>query len=147
MPTITSTLTSTYLPTPSAPVGFEATLEVYDTTAGGGAGQTFVTCITIDTVNATYWTLSAEGSTGLKNNNGTYTRHPANVYDPQGITATWTERISDVAATPTRYVLRGKFDAPGGMIQVRAQSAQINDSINSSGELALAVAIATPQGL
>lgn len=140
-------LSSRYLPNTTGPVGLEAAFEVHDTTAGGGAGETFVTCICIDPGNATYWTLDAASSTGLRDNAGVYTRHPANPYDPEGITATWTERISDNPAAPTRYVLRAKFDAPGGMIQVSAQTTQVSDPSNTTELVTATVPIVSPSGL
>ncbi len=141
MPTIHSTLTHTYRPTPTTPIGFEATFEVYDATAGGGAGETFVTSIQINTTNASYWSLEAAVSTGKRDNAGNWIRETAQAYDAYGITATWTERISDDPSTPTRYILKGRFDSPGGMVQVLAQSTQLADPDNQTPEMSRAIPI------
>lgn len=143
--TIHHTLTTEYFPSIATPIGFEVTFEIYDTSAGGGTGQTFATSLSFEVTNATAWSLDAANCTGLKTTAG-YVRHPAEVYDSSVVSASWTERISDVAATPTTYVLRGKFDAPGGIVQVSALSQQVNDSSNTSG-LETGGAVILPVGL
>ncbi len=131
--TVSATLTYTYLPTPATPVGFEATFKAYDTTAGGSGGQTFATVIQFDPTNAVCWTTSADTSTGrIDPTTSTYIRWPAHVYDPTAIRATWTERISNNAAAPTIYVLRGKFNATSGLIQIQAECTQLTDPSNSA---------------
>lgn len=131
MPTIVAHVSYSYLE-PASPVGFEAMLTVYDTTAGGGAMKDFISVISIDPSYASCWTDQAASSTGLKDNAGNYIRHPADSYDPEGITATWQGRISDNPASPTRFVLRGRFDASTGLIVVQVESVQIDDPANSA---------------
>src|SRR5688572_9272512 len=114
MPTVSGTVTYKYLPGNVDPIGFEVTFKVYDT-VHGGAGEDFVTFIQILPVNARYWSLRAALSTGWHAGAG----HPAHEYDPYGITASWTERISNNQAAPTSYYLNGLFDGPSGFIQIQ----------------------------
>ena len=133
MPTIKASTTYRYLPGPSTPIGLEVMFEVYDTTAGGTGGQDFATVITIDPSKATNWSLEAALATGkIDKATGNYMREPAHAYDSAGITASWTERISNAEASATIYFLRGKFDATSGLILVQAESTQLTDPSNSA---------------
>ena len=127
MPTVSGTVAYKYLPGNVDPIGFEASFKVYDT-VHGGAGEDFVTFIQILPVNARYWSLRASTSTGWYGG----PNHPAQTYDPQGITASWTERISSNAGAPTEYYLKALFDAPSGFIQVSCSCTQVTDLTNNA---------------
>jgi len=131
VPTVSATVTYNYLPGNVDPIGFQVTCKVYDETHGG-AGEDFVTYIEILPTNARYWSLRAESSTGWLAGAG----HPAQQYDPQGITASWTERISNNRNAPTGYYLKALFDGPSGFIQATASCTQVTDITNCAvGEL------------
>ncbi len=129
--TIIANLTYTYLPGPVSPVGFQGSFSVYDPVAGGAGGQHFATVIIIHPANATYWTIDKEHSTGIV---GANPRVPADAYDPNAISASWTGRISNNPAAPTVFLLRGKFNAPSGLIQIQAESTQLTNPSNSASQ-------------
>jgi hypothetical protein len=126
MPTVSATISYNYLPGNVDPIGFQVTLKVYDETHGG-AGEDFATFIQILPVNARYWSLRPETSTGWLAGAG----HPAHEYDPGGITALWTERISNNKNAPTQYYLKGLFDGVSGFIQVLGSCTQVTDITNN----------------
>jgi hypothetical protein len=129
---IAATLTYRYLPGPVDPVGYEVIFKVSDP-VNGGAGQDFATTIQILPENAKYWSLDAATS-AIQFDPATGIRTPASAYDPDGITAGWTSRISNnnAANAQTVFSLRGKFDALTGLIQIKADCVQLTDPLNKA---------------
>lgn len=130
MPTVKGSLTVTYYPSPSDAIGFEATFVVFDNDNQGGAGD-YLTTITISPQNATYFSLNEYHSCGTRAHNGAVTKG-ADIYDTAGITASWTGPVPTQQAQARTYYLRGRFNAPAGIIQVSADSMELADPGNTA---------------
>jgi hypothetical protein len=129
MPIVT-TLSYLYYPGPNDPVGFEMTLAVSDTVNGGGAGSTFTTALVITPgSNCTAWSQNPAHATKT---GGLIPTPPQPVlsYNPSGITATWTGRVSNQAGNPSTFALRGRFTG-SGVVPIQGVCTQMDAPGNS----------------